>query len=85
MRRRIGEERGGGGARRRRRALGQAGRGGAAVSCSPLGWVVMGKGRSTIEEAYIESFTCMPLKKLPSTCVPLKVEFAPTCHRLKLL
>jgi hypothetical protein len=33
----------------------------------------------------VESFTCMPLKKLPLTCVPLKVEFAPTCHRLKLL
>jgi hypothetical protein len=27
-----------------------------------------------------ESFTCTPLKKLLVTCVPLKVEFAPTCH-----
>jgi hypothetical protein len=28
----------------------------------------------------IESFTCMPLKKLHVTCVPLKVKFVPTCH-----
>jgi hypothetical protein len=27
-----------------------------------------------------ESFTCMPLKKLPQTCMPPKSSFAPVCH-----
>jgi hypothetical protein len=30
----------------------------------------------------IESFICMPLKKLVVTCVPLESLFAPLCHRL---
>jgi hypothetical protein len=33
----------------------------------------------------IESFTCMPLKKLVVTCVPLKSLFTPLYHRLELL
>jgi hypothetical protein len=32
----------------------------------------------------LESFTRMPSKKLYITCVPLKIEFAPTCHWIKL-
>jgi hypothetical protein len=33
----------------------------------------------------LEAFTCMSLKKMVPTCVPLKRSLAPVCHRPKLL